>query len=193
MGASTGGPVVLESILSSLPSNFPAPILIVQHMAPGFVEGFAEWLRQATGFSVRVATHGEPLLPGRAYVAPDGFHMGVEAGGHIVLSKQEPENGLRPAISYLFRSVGTLYCENAVGIVLTGMGKDGAEELKAMKEKGAITIAQDQESALVYGIPGQAIQLGGVTYVLSPEKIAATLTSLASQYKLDGDHAEAAN
>jgi two-component system, chemotaxis family, protein-glutamate methylesterase/glutaminase len=175
IGASAGGPLVLQTILRGLPKNFPVPIAIVQHMASGFTEGFIEWLGQSSGFPAHVAAHGEQLLAGHAYVAPDGFHMKVEAGNRIALSRDGPENGHRPSVSYLFRSVATVFGSGAVGVLLSGMGKDGAKELLLMKEKGAITIAQDRESAVVPGMPGEAIDLGAAMYVLTPDKIVEVL------------------
>jgi len=181
IGASTGGPLVIRDILAGLPEDFPAPVLIVQHMASGFIQGFAEWLTHSGGFPVHVAAHGETPRPGHAYLAPDEFQMGVEAGGHIILSRDEPENGLRPSVSYLFRSVAHHFGPQAVGVLLTGMGKDGAEELKLMKEKGAITIAQDQESCVVYGMPGEAVKLDAAAHVLSSDKVATALISLVDK------------
>jgi two-component system chemotaxis response regulator CheB len=180
MGASTGGPPALQTILSGLPVNFPVPVLIVQHMAAGFIHGFVEWLSQTSRLPVHVATHGEPILSSHVYVAPDGFQMKVGLGERIWLTRDDPENGLRPSVSYLFRSVANLYGPNAIGVLLTGMGKDGAAELKLLKEKGAVTIAQDKESSVVHGMPGEAINLGAATYVLSPDRIAVTLTSLVN-------------
>lgn len=176
IGASTGGPLVLQTILSMLPKDFSVPILIVQHMTKGFVEGFVEWLSQSTHFPVHVAARGERLLPGNAYVAPDGLQLGVDSGGQIDLSNAEPEHGLRPSVSYLFRSVANVYGTRAIGVLLSGMGKDGAYDLKLMKQKGAITIAQDEESSVVHGMPGEAINIEATQYVLSPEKIADALT-----------------
>jgi two-component system chemotaxis response regulator CheB len=181
IGASTGGPVVLQTILSRLHRDFPAPVLIVQHMAPGFTEGFIEWLAQSTNFPVHLAAEGQTMLPGHAYLAPDGFHMGAQASGRIALSKDQPENGLRPSVSYLFRSVARSHGAHAVGVLLTGMGKDGAEELKLLKESNAVTIAQDKESCVVYGMPGEAVELGAARYVLTPEKIAAALQTLVKK------------
>jgi two-component system chemotaxis response regulator CheB len=154
IGASTGGPLVLQTILSGLPQDLPIPVLLVQHMAPGFVQGFAEWLAQSSGFPVHIPTDGEYPLPGHAYVAPDGVHMGVGTAGCIILREDEPENGLRPSVSYLFRGVAQVFGRQAVGVLLTGMGKDGAEELKLMKDGGAVTIAQDKKSSVVHGMPG---------------------------------------
>ena len=181
IGASTGGPVVLETVLSGLPEGFAAPLLVVQHIAPGFLPGLTEWLSQTTGLPVHVPTHGERPLPGHVYFAPDGYHMGVQRNGHIAVTKDPPENRLRPSVSYLFRSVADVLGRNAVGVLLTGMGKDGAAELKLMKEKGAVTIAQDEESSVVHGMPGEAVKLGAAQHVLSPDRIPALLQSLACQ------------
>lgn len=181
IGASTGGPPVLQAILAGLPRNFPVPVVIVQHIAAGFTQGFVEWLAQSSNLSVHVSTHGESVLPGQAYVAPDGVHMAVGTDGRVQLKAEEPENGLRPSVACLFRSVAKAYGQNAVGVLLTGMGKDGASELKLMKEQGAVTIAQDRETSVVHGMPGEAIKLGGATYVLPPEKIRLALTSLTTK------------
>jgi two-component system chemotaxis response regulator CheB len=186
IGASTGGPPVVQTILAGLPKDLPVPVLIVQHMATGFTEGFAVWLAQSSGLPVHIATHGELMLPGHVYVAPDDIQMKVERGGTIVLRKDEPENGLRPSVSYLFRSLAEVYGEQAVAGLLTGMGRDGAEELKLLRDQGAVTFAQNKESSVVHGMPGEAIKLDAATLVLPPGKIAATLTSLANR-KNQGD------
>ena len=181
IGASTGGPPVLQTILAGLPRNFPVPVLIVQHIAAGFTQGFVEWLAQSSNLSVHVPTHGESVLPGQAYVAPDGLHMAVSTDGRVQLKSEEPENGLRPSVACLFRSVAKAYGQSAVGVLLTGMGKDGASELKLMKEQGAVTIAQDRDTSVVHGMPGEAIKLGAATYVLPPDKIRLALTSLTTK------------
>ncbi|MEK6210804.1 MAG: chemotaxis-specific protein-glutamate methyltransferase CheB [Pseudomonadota bacterium] len=180
IGASTGGPPVLQIILAGLPKDFPAPVLVVQHIAHGFLAGMAEWLNQTTGLRIHIASYGTTPLPGHVYLAPDDFHMGVSARGGIVLTREEPENHLRPAVSFLFRSLAEAYGPNALGVLLTGMGKDGAAELKLLKDKGAITIAQDLESSVVHGMPGEAIALGGATHVLPADKIAAALVGLVN-------------
>lgn len=181
LGASTGGPIALQTILSGLAKDFPVPVLIVQHIAVGFLEGLVDWLAQSTGFPVHIATDGEHPLPGHAYVAPDGFHMIVKAGNRIALTGDEPRDGLRPSISHLFASVAEVFGKNAIGMLLTGMGKDGADELKWMKDKGAITIAQDEESSIVYGMPGEAARLDAASYVLSLEKIPAALMTFVGR------------
>ena len=191
IGASTGGPPVLQTILAGLPRTFPLPVLIVQHIAAGFTEGFAEWLDKSSSLPVHIPADGQSVLPGQAYVAPDGLHMGVDADGCIQLRSDEPENGLRPSVACLFRSVAKAYGQSAVGVLLSGMGKDGARELRSMKEQGAVTIAQDQDTSVVHGMPGEAIKLGGATYVLPPEKIFLALTSLAGRTVSNNDQAMA--
>ncbi len=181
IGASTGGPLALQTIFAGLPKDFPLPVLVVQHMSPGFAQGFVEWLSNSTGFPIRVAVQGEPLLAGHAYLAPDDFHMGLRGGNLILLAKGERENGMRPSASFLLRSVRATLGPNAVGVLLTGMGIDGAEELKQLKDAGAFTIAQDEESSVVHGMPGQAIKIGATKLVLPPEGIAKALTVLAAK------------
>jgi len=175
IGASTGGPPVLHTILSKLQPGFGAPIVIVQHISSGFSEGLAQWLAQASGFPVRLASHGEALQAGVAYIAPDHLHTRVQGIGRIVLSDEPPEYGLRPSVSCLFRSVAQEYGAQAVGVLLTGMGRDGAAELKLMREAGALTLAQDRASAVVHGMPGEAVKLGAAAHVLDPPSIAAVL------------------
>jgi two-component system chemotaxis response regulator CheB len=183
LGASTGGPLVLKKILAGLGADFPAPVLMVQHMSPGFITGLAEWLQQSAGFPVRVAQDQELIRPGHAYLAPDGYHMVIDRFGRIELNTEAPVNGLRPAIAPLFRSLAERYGPHAVGILLTGMGADGALELAALKAKRALTIAQDKESSVVHGIPGEAIKLGAATYVLAPEQIAELLKTLTNHHR----------
>ncbi len=180
IGASTGGPLALQKVLSGLGDGFPIPVLIVQHISPGFSEGFAQWLARSAHFPVCLPRHGDFMLPGHAYVAPDELHMGVNWRGRISLSNEAPESGLRPAVSYLFRSVAEVYAGHAVGVLLTGMGRDGADGLKLLKERNCATIVQDKESCVVYGMPGEAMKLGAATYVLPPEKICEALRFLAT-------------
>ncbi|MDR3404913.1 MAG: chemotaxis-specific protein-glutamate methyltransferase CheB [Chthoniobacter sp.] len=187
IGASTGGPPVLQTILSSLPKDLPVPVLIVQHIARGFLPGLAEWLGQTTGWQIHLAAHGTTPLPGHAYLAPDDFHMGVTPSGRIFLTREQPENGLRPAVSFLFRSLAEAFGSSILGVLLTGMGKDGAAELKLLKDRGAVTIAQDRESSIVHGMPGEAILLGGATHVLAADKIAETLVMLVNREKFSGE------
>ena len=185
IGASTGGPPVLKQILSLLPKNLPVPILIVQHIAKGFLKGFVEWLNDTTGHNVHIASNNENPKQGNVYLAPHGFQMGVTKSGKLVLKKNGPEYNLCPSVSYLFSSVAEVFRENAIGVLLTGMGKDGAYELKMMKDHGAITIAQSKESSVINGMPGTAVKLGAAKYVLSPEQIAGTIELIVKRRRGD--------
>lgn len=182
IGASTGGPLALQSLLTGLPRDFGAPIVIVQHISPGFTGGLAEWLTDTSQFPVRVAVQGERLDPGQAYLAPEGSHMTVRADGQgqcrVELIGQAVENGHRPAVDTLFRSVAAVVGPQAIGVLLTGMGCDGAAELRVLRDLGAITIAQTPETAAVAGMPGEAIRRGAALHVLPPEQIGGLLTAL---------------
>jgi two-component system chemotaxis response regulator CheB len=179
VGASTGGPIALQTILSGLPPDFPVPVLIVQHMAAGFIHGMLEWLSQTSGLQLHVAHEGEKILGGHAYFGPDGFDMGVDKSGLIRLRHAGPDGAIRPSASYLFRSVAQVYVEKSAGVLLTGMGSDGAAELKIMRDKGAVTIIQDRDSSVVYGMPGAAQELGAAMYELSPDKIGSALMEIS--------------
>lgn len=175
IGASTGGPPVLQTILSGLPRDFPAPLIIVQHISRGFLPGMVEWLNQTTGLHVHIAAHGTIPAPGHAYIAPDDFHLAVSSTGRLLLAREPPEGGLRPSVSWLFRSLARDWGCNAIGVLLTGMGKDGAAELKLMRDRGSHTIAQDRESSVVHGMPGEAIALDAAAQILPVDRIAGAL------------------
>ena len=181
IGASTGGPPVLQTLLAGLPKPCPVPVFIVQHISAGFVDGLVDWLTSATGMTVRIARHGELAQPGTAYVAPDACQMSIGKNLRIACEPGPAEYGLVPAVSVLFRSIAERIGAQAAGVLLTGMGRDGAEELKLMRDAGAVTFAQDKESSVVHGMPGEAIRLGAAMHVGSPERIAATLRSILGQ------------
>jgi two-component system chemotaxis response regulator CheB len=178
IGASTGGPPVLQAILSSLPRDFRLPVLVVQHIAAGFLPGLAEWLDQTTGLPTHIATHGQQPHPGHVYLAPDDYHMTYTASGIIALNRRDPEYGLRPSVDQLFRSIAETIGGRGIGVLLTGMGRDGAMGLLKMHEAGAWTIAQDRETSVVHGMPGAAIELGAASQILPSTRIAAALTAL---------------
>ncbi len=181
MGVSTGGPPVLQTILGRLPKTLAVPVVIVQHIAPGFLPGMAEWLEKTTGFPVRVPGVGELLLPGVAYLGPDGWHLGVTREGRTTRGDGPPENGMKPAVSYLFRSVAAAYGRSVAAVLLTGMGRDGAEELRMLRELGALTVAQDRQSSLIHGMPGEAVRLNAALHVLPPEGIAELLGGVTAR------------
>lgn len=178
IGASTGGPPVLQKILEQLPRDLAAPVLVVQHMAAGFLGGFVEWLAQTSALPVELARHGMPALAGRVYVAPDDHHMSFTADGVTLLTQAVAEHGLRPAVSHLFRAIAECCGDRAVAGLLSGMGRDGAAELRQLRDRGALTFVQDKASAIVYGMPGEAVRLGAAALVLAPEQIAGTLAKL---------------
>lgn len=180
IGASAGGPPVLQKILSGLPKDFPLPVLIVQHMAAGFLQGMLQWLSETSGVPLHIAADGITAIPGHAYFAPDGSHMGISNKGRIFLSGREPERSARPSVSFLFRTIAEAYGNKAAAVLLTGMGRDGAAELKLLKERGAVTIIQDRESSTVFGMPGAAKELGAALYELSPDKIVSVLMDITA-------------
>lgn len=177
IGASTGGPPVLDTILSQLPADYPYPIAIVQHIADGFLDGLINWLQPKCKLKINIAANNQPLEAGQVYIAPDHHHMEITAQERIILSDAEPEHGIRPSVCHLFRSVAQVYGSRAIGILLTGMGKDGADGLNLMRSKGAITIVQDKDTSAVFGMPNEAIKLGAAQFILPPEKIAQSLIS----------------
>lgn len=178
IGASTGGPPVLQRVLAGLPKPCPVPVVIVQHISAGFVQGLADWLTTTTGMPVRLAQHCEVAPAGVALLAPDGCQMSISGAGRIVCGPEPAEHGLRPAVSFLFRSVAQNFGARAAGVLLTGMGSDGAADLKLMRDAGAVTFAQDKESSVVHGMPGEAIRLGAAAHIGSPERLAELLHAL---------------
>jgi len=175
IGSSTGGPAALRSIFSRLPSRYPVPIAVVQHMTPGFIGGMAEWLSVTSPNPVKLAEHAEPLRPGTIYIAPEGFHMGVTADGKICLEEGAEVEGARPSINRLFATVADSYGPMGLGVLLTGMGNDGVDGLSRIKTMGGKTIAQDESTSVVFGMPQQAIQAGAVDRVLRIEEIPQAL------------------
>jgi two-component system chemotaxis response regulator CheB len=182
IGASTGGPVALKTILSQLPEDF-VPILVVQHISHGFINGLVDWLNESTALNVLIASQNQEITRGKVYLAPDDCQMKV-IGNKIILTKDSQEYSVRPSVSYLFRSVASHFPGRAVGILLTGMGKDGARELRTMRENGCITIAQNMESSVVHGMPGEAINIEAAEYILDLNNIAPGLVSLVNRGKI---------
>ncbi len=183
IGASTGGPATLATILMNLPANFALPVLLVQHITSGFASGFAQWLETQTRLRVEIASHGDVLEPGVLFLAPDDYHIQVNERGVIELSKAPPYKGLRPSVNILFHSLAQVFGSSALGIILTGMGDDGAEGMAELHTSGGITIAQDAESCIVYGMPRCVIEQGAARFVLSPAQISQFLCQLGQPEK----------
>lgn len=175
IGASTGGTEAVKAVLQALPVNAP-PVLIVQHIPQSFTEAFAQRLDAVCAIRVKEAEDGERIRAGTAYVAPGHSHLSLRrylTGFACVLKSGEPVNRHRPSVDVLFHSAAQELGPNAVGVLLTGMGKDGAAGLLAMRRAGAWTIAQDESSCIVYGMPREAVLLGAALEVVSLPEIAA--------------------
>jgi two-component system chemotaxis response regulator CheB len=181
IGASTGGPTVLRDILAELPAGFPLPVVIVQHLVPGFTRGMADWLAGASGYPVEVAQDAAPLLGGRAYLVPDGRQAALGPGLVCRLSQAPAEHGMCPSVSHLFRAIDPELRPATAAVLLTGMGKDGAAEMKQLRQQGALTIAQDRASSVVYGMPGEAVRLDAAMLVLEPSEIGKLLARLPGE------------
>jgi two-component system chemotaxis response regulator CheB len=178
---STGGPAALQRIFGSLPGDFPLPILVVQHITPGFTVGLAEWLGSVCPLRVKIARHGEELAPSTAYLAPDGRHLGVARPNAIALSDGPPVGGFRPSGTALFESVAAVYGASVVALILTGMGDDGLAGLRAVRQAGGRVVAQNEASSTVFGMPGAAVAAGLAHAVLPIDAIAAHLMGLLSE------------
>lgn len=178
IGASTGGPKAVLQLLQGLPKDLDAAVMIVQHIADGFAPGFADWLNRESGLPVRIAKSGDELLPGRVLVAPNQKHMKVHSE-RIRLEDSVPLHNCRPAVDALFLSLAEQgLAAKSVAVLLTGMGQDGAKGLGAMRKHGAYTIAQDEESCSVFGMPKAAIALGAASRVLPLENMSEVVTHL---------------
>ena len=178
IGVSTGGPQALSKLLSGLPQNFPAPILIVQHMPPVFTGLLAERLSSQTGHCVREATDGDRLTPGTVLIAPGDYHMVASRerdGVHVRLNQEPPENSCRPSVNPLFCSLANCFGDQSLGIVLTGMGQDGTRGAKSLHACGARVYVQDQASSIVWGMPGQVANAGLADRVLPLDQIASQI------------------
>jgi two-component system chemotaxis response regulator CheB len=174
IGASTGGPPVLSEILEELPSDYPLPILVVQHMSKGFIDNFVEWMREHCLINIKIAQNGERLKSGNVYFGADGQHLTIDKGKVKFCNPVEGDMFV-PSVSKLFASAADYFPEETVAILLSGMGRDGAQEMRVLKDKGAFTIVQDEMSSVVFGMAKEAINLGGVDVVLSSREIKATL------------------
>lgn len=178
IGASTGGPNAVETIIKELTKDLNLTVLIVQHMPKGFTKTFAERLNKICELNVVEATDGVKILKNNAYIAPGGYHMILNQEGIISLNMEPPVWGVRPAVDNLFISAASVYKENIISVVLTGMGKDGARGSRKVKENKGITIAQDEKTSVIYGMPKVAFETGCIDYVLPLNEISKKIKSL---------------
>lgn len=180
IAASTGGPAALHRLLHDLPRDFAVPILVVQHMSEGFIGGLARWLSDVAPGPVRIARDGDVLAAGVVLLAPDGSHLRLTADGTVRLDAGPPIGGHRPAATALLNSVAEVYGASAIGVVLTGMGRDGVDGLANLRARGAVTLAQDAASSAVFGMPGAALEAGAVERVLALDELGPTIAALTT-------------
>ena len=176
LGISTGGPQALQVVLAGLPAKFSAGILVVQHISPGFIQGLVEWLQVTSPLDIRVAKAGDTLRNGTVFFAPDDVHMTVDKQEKIVLKEDVSKKMLHvPSIDVMMRSVAEVYQDSAVGVIMTGMGRDGVEGVSSIKTAGGYTIAQDEKTSAIYGMNKLAVDQGLIERVLALEHIADEL------------------
>ena len=178
IATSTGGPAALHQLFSQLPGDFPVPILVVQHITRGFTPGLGIWLNTSCSLQVGIAQQGESLRPHTVYLAPDDRHLGVSNRNTIALSDDPPLGGFRPSGSFLFESVARVFGSSAIALILTGMGEDGVNGLRAVRRAGGRIIAQDEKSSVIFGMPGAAVAARLTDMVLPIEGIARRLLEL---------------
>jgi len=178
IAASTGGPAALAALLKELPADFPIPIVLVQHIVHGSAGELRRWLDDQTALRVHLAGDGDPIAAGHVFLAPDDFHVQLDALGRIVLNQKPPCKGLRPSANEMFTSLARTYGPQALGIILTGMGDDGVDGLEQLRRSKGLPIAQDEQSSVVHGMPGEAIRRRAAERVLGLEEIAGVLREM---------------
>lgn len=180
IGSSAGGPAALADLFARLPADFPAAIVVVQHVDEVFAAGMAEWLSTQSKIPVRLARHGEPPQPGCVLLAGTNHHIRLLKGGELAYTAEPSSHIYRPSIDVFFDSVVEYWAGDAVGVLLTGMGRDGAEGLKHMRDRGFLTLAQDQESSAVYGMPKAAAAIGAAMEIRALGEIARRLAEVCA-------------
>ena len=184
MGASAGGPAALAKVLSGLPSDFPAAVVIAQHVDEQFAPGLAQWLGSQTPLRVRLAEEGDRLRPGTVFLAAREEHLVLASTALLGYTRIPAEFSYHPSVDVLFKSVIRNWHGTAVGVLLTGMGRDGAEGLKALRNRGHHTIAQDEATSAVFGMPRAAIEMNAAVEILALDKIASRLSNLMMVEKI---------
>jgi len=178
VGISTGGPQALQVLLSKISGDLPAAILIVQHIAPGFIGGLVEWLSPLSQLDIKIASSGDSIKNSTVLFAPDGYNMKADGNGRIALSEDVTKKASHvPSIDIMMSSVAETYGDNSVGVLMTGMGFDGLEGIKAIRKAGGRTIAQDRDSSVVFGMNKAAIDAGLIDTVIPLEKIAEEIAA----------------
>jgi two-component system chemotaxis response regulator CheB len=180
IGASTGGPQVLQTVFSGLPADFACPIVCVQHISAGFLNGLVEWLDAQCRLRVKIAAHGEVAVPGTVYFPEENTHLQIDGEGRLMHAHTPPVDGHKPSVTATFESVARHFGHSALGVLLTGMGIDGASGLESIMRAGGTTLAQDEASCVVFGMPRQAILRGAAHYVLPPDEISRSLIRLTA-------------
>jgi two-component system, chemotaxis family, protein-glutamate methylesterase/glutaminase len=181
LAASTGGPGALRSVLDALPYDFPVPVVLVQHLANGFLQGFVDWLGTSCRLRVKLAVQGEVLRAGTVYVAPEDRHLDIGPGGIVRTSSEPPFDGFRPSASLLFQSLAVTYGSRVLAAIMTGMGRDGIAGLRRIRAAGGRIIAQDEQTCAVFGMPAAAIEEGLADFVLPISQVAPKLVEVVSQ------------
>jgi two-component system chemotaxis response regulator CheB len=185
IGASTGGPQALREILAHLPATFRLPLVCIQHIGSNFLSEMVAWLAEVSMMPVRKAIQGELPQPGVIYFAPEDAHLEFDHGGRFALSLAAPVDGHRPSITVTMRSAAHCFGAGAVGVLLTGMGRDGADGMLSIAAAGGITIVQDETSSVVYGMPKEAVALGAAQHILPLNDIASGLVTLANNQSIN--------
>ncbi len=178
IGASTGGPQALQKLFAELPSDFPVPVICVQHISFGFLQGLIDWLAKTCRLPIKIAQPGELPKPGTIYFPPEQQHLELDGRGRFICSDSPPLDGHRPSVTVTFESVVKFYGKRTVGILLTGMGRDGADGMQSIAQDGGFTIAQDEATSVVFGMPKEAIALRAAKEILPISAIAPMLIAL---------------
>ena len=181
IGASAGGPAAVAEVLKQLPANFPAAIIVVQHVDQQFAKGLAEWLAGQTSLRVRLAQPGDRPMPGTVLLAGTDNHLVFDESQRLAYTRMPVDSSYRPSVDVFFKSVGEHWQGEVVALLLTGMGRDGAEGLRVLRDEGHHTIAQDRASSAVYGMPKAAAELNAAAEILPLDKIGARLTNIVAQ------------
>ena len=181
IGASTGGPQALQHILSRLPADFPIPVICVQHICKGFLNALVNWLASNCPMHVKIAQSGETPKPGTVYFPPENTHLELDADGRFLASIAPLSNGHRPSIDVSFKAASRRFGRAAIAVLLTGMGQDGAEGMQSIAQAGGLTIAQDERSCVVFGMPQRAIELQAASHILPLSEIAFMLRTNVSK------------